>query len=83
MNVMCSHVSGARFNIGHTEVVCEAVDSSGNTGECQFNVTIKGKATICLEAHDVLVETFYIFIMEALLYSVSVRLRGGKRLLLK
>ena len=42
VNVVCNHVSGAQFNIGHTEVVCQAVDSSGNKAECQFNVTING-----------------------------------------
>ena len=46
VNVVCSHVSEAQLNIGHTEIVCEAVDGSGNTGECQFSVTIKGMATI-------------------------------------
>ena len=54
MNVMCNHVSGAILNIGHTEVVCEAVDSSGNTGECKFNVTIKGMIRISPKVHFVL-----------------------------
>ena len=44
VNVVCNNVSGAQFNIGHTEVVCEAVDSSENKAECQFNVTINGKS---------------------------------------
>ena len=39
----CSHVSGAQFNIGHTEVVCKPVDTRAeHEGECQFSVTIIG-----------------------------------------
>ena len=31
------------FSIGYTKVFCEAVDQSGNTATCSFNVIVKGK----------------------------------------
>ena len=46
VNVMCSHVSGAQFDIGHVGVVCEAIDNRGIKGECQFDVTINGMSSI-------------------------------------
>jgi HYR domain len=37
----CTPGSGGRFRIGRTRVVCEATDSSGNTGRTSFVVTVK------------------------------------------
>ena len=42
-NVMCSHESGSQFQIGQTEVVCEARDASGNQANCTFIIEIIGK----------------------------------------
>ena len=42
VKMSCTPPSGSNFTIGHTEVVCAAVDTSGNKGSCGFNVTIIG-----------------------------------------
>jgi hypothetical protein len=39
-DVACSHPSGSRFEVGTTNVVCTATDSSGNTASCDFDVTV-------------------------------------------
>jgi hypothetical protein len=39
--VRCTPRSGSRFRIGRTVVTCEATDSSGNTGQARFVVTVK------------------------------------------
>ena len=41
--VTCSLESGRRFEIGQTEVVCEARDSSGNQATCIFIIEVIGK----------------------------------------
>jgi HYR domain len=38
--VACSPVSGTMFPKGTTTVTCTATDTSGNTGSCQFSVTV-------------------------------------------
>ena len=43
LSVMCSHESGSQFQIGHTEVVCEARDASGNQANCTFIIEVIGK----------------------------------------
>ena len=42
VNVSCTPTAGSNFTIGQHEVVCAAVDKSGNKGSCAFNVTIIG-----------------------------------------
>ena len=38
-----SVMSGDSFPVGTTTVTCTATDNSGNTGLCQFSVTVLGK----------------------------------------
>ena len=40
--VTCSTESGSQFGIGETEVICQAVDPSGNQATCMFTVKIAG-----------------------------------------
>ena len=42
--VTCSLESGSQFEIGATEVHCDALDSSGNQATCAFTVQVKGDA---------------------------------------
>ena len=37
--ISCTPASGSEFNIGIHDVVCEAVDESGNNDTCSFDVT--------------------------------------------
>lgn len=39
--VTCDPPSGSKFYIGETLVTCTAVDSSGNSAECSFTVTVE------------------------------------------
>lgn len=39
----CDHISGSSFEFGDTTVVCTVVDSSNNTANCNFSVTVTGK----------------------------------------
>ena len=39
----CYPMSGSSFNIGETTVVCTVVDSSNNSVDCNFTVTVIGK----------------------------------------
>ena len=41
--VICSVDSGSQFGIGLTEVVCKALDATGNQATCAFTVEIKGE----------------------------------------
>ena len=43
LTVTCNGVSGSRFEIGETEVSCQAIDLAGNRASCVFLITIKGK----------------------------------------
>jgi hypothetical protein len=40
--VICDPTSGSNFTIGQKEVVCEAMDSSGNKATCSFHVNVNG-----------------------------------------
>jgi hypothetical protein len=40
VTVICSHQSGAMFEVGSTTVLCEAVDTSNNTNTCSFVVEV-------------------------------------------
>ena len=42
----CDVESGSHFGIGETEVICEAVDSTGNKATCTFILTIKGNVNL-------------------------------------
>ena len=54
--VTCSLASGSQFQIGQTEVVCEARDPSGNQAICTFIIEVIGKESIQTNA------TFFIYI---------------------
>ena len=41
--INCTTSSGSEFIIGVTEVVCEAIDKSGNNATCSFNVNVTGQ----------------------------------------
>ena len=41
--IICDIKSGSQFRIGETEVICQAVDSTGNQENCTFTVKVKGK----------------------------------------
>ena len=41
--IICSTDSGSQFEIGITEVVCQALDASGNSASCEFTVQITGE----------------------------------------
>ena len=40
--ITCDTESGSQFRIGETEVVCQAVDSTGNQATCTFTVKTEG-----------------------------------------
>lgn len=44
VTISCSPASGSVFPIGTTEVTCKATDTSGNTSEGRFKVTVLGAA---------------------------------------
>ena len=46
VNVSCSVESGSQFDIGQTDVSCEAYDPSRNQAICNFTVQVRGKQMI-------------------------------------
>ena len=46
--VTCSTESGSQFGIGETDVICQAVDPSGNQATCMFTVKIEGNEQLIL-----------------------------------
>jgi hypothetical protein len=48
-SVNCSPASGSTFPLGSNPVTCSAVDTSGNTNSCAFNVVVQQTPT---ETHD-------------------------------
>ena len=40
--VTCNPISGSKFTIGQTLVMCEAIDSSGNIKACTFHIGVIG-----------------------------------------
>ena len=40
--ITCSVESGSQFGIGENDVVCDALDASGNQTTCKFYVKIEG-----------------------------------------
>ena len=43
LTVTCRVESGSKFEIGDTEVTCQAIDPAGNNATCVFTVKIEGK----------------------------------------
>ena len=43
VSVTCDPQSGTNFSIGQSTVTCEAIDGSGNTVSCSFQVNVAGK----------------------------------------
>ena len=43
--ITCDVVSGSQFVIGKHEVICQALDPSGNLANCSFTVTIEGNSS--------------------------------------
>ena len=41
--ITCNVESGSQFEIGETEVICQAFDLSGNRGVCSFAVVVIGR----------------------------------------
>ena len=41
--VTCDPASNTQFMSGSNTVTCSATDTAGNTGTCQFTVTVQGK----------------------------------------
>ena len=39
----CNFESESQFGIGATDVVCEAIDDSGNKATCTFTIHVAGK----------------------------------------
>jgi uncharacterized repeat protein (TIGR01451 family) len=46
--IACTPASGATFPVGNTTVTCTATDLVGNTGACQFTVTVRPIADLSL-----------------------------------
>ena len=44
--VTCNAENGSQFEIGETEIMCQALDQAGNQAECIFHVDIKGKNSV-------------------------------------
>ena len=40
--ITCDADSGSNFEIGETEVICQAVDPTGNHATCKFTVKVEG-----------------------------------------
>ena len=51
--VECDPSTGSIFNLGQTEVTCEAVDSSGNIATCSFTVNNNNGKSIAQGVHKV------------------------------
>ena len=45
-DVTCDPQSGSEFTIGQTLVTCEAVDSSGNSNTCSFQINVNGTSSL-------------------------------------
>jgi uncharacterized repeat protein (TIGR01451 family) len=50
-SVVCSPASGTCFPTGMTSVTCTATDTSGNTGQCSFKVTVQNPCAITCPAN--------------------------------
>ena len=54
--VTCSVESGSKFEIGETEVICQAIDPAGNRATCVFTINIEGKMLFIILNNNELVE---------------------------
>ena len=43
LTVTCNAENGSQFEIGETEVMCQALDQAGNQAACSFAVDVVGK----------------------------------------
>ena len=50
----CNVESGSQFEIGVTEVICQAVDLGGNRGACSFTVIVIGRCSSLKQCSTVL-----------------------------
>src|SRR5205085_1055103 len=50
-SVVCSPASGTCFPVGMTTVTCTATDTSGNTGQCSFKITVQNPCAITCPAN--------------------------------
>ena len=41
--ITCDVESGSQIGIGESEVICQAVDLTGNRGSCSFTVLVTGR----------------------------------------
>ena len=41
--VTCNTENGSQFEIGETEVICQASDQAGNQAACSFTIDVKGQ----------------------------------------
>ena len=78
-SVACSHNSGDAFQLGDTNVTCNATDDSGNTGTCTFMITIQGRVqNVTCNSTDMIQETFVCTFMvkiQGRVQNVSITLR--------
>jgi hypothetical protein len=49
---ICSPASGSIFPVGTTTIVCEATDSSNQTGSCSFTVTVEDQESPQITTHS-------------------------------
>ena len=47
--ITCNAESGSQFQIGNTQVHCQAVDPTGNRATCTFDVQIKGDENVLIK----------------------------------
>ena len=46
--VTCHAENGSKFDIGETEVICQAFDQAGNLASCSFIIDVIGKCIISI-----------------------------------
>ena len=51
-NVSCNRISGTDFIVGKTTVKCKAVDRSGNSATCRFEIMVTGKTIVALKGKN-------------------------------
>ena len=51
--VSCSVASGSQFDIGETEVICQALDAGGNQAGCSFYVNVRGTNGIISQCNEI------------------------------
>ena len=61
-HVICNPQSGTNFTIGQTNVICEAVDGSGNKAACAFQVNVTGKYLSIIHVKHIKMSRVFVFI---------------------